>query len=219
MLSEGVFSSNFFFFKYSTCTNLASPCATNVAMPPSSVYKLPEGAVISRTNYYVAFYVQLTNNFNTSLPLLATTFEQFGPIQRRGVRLVDRRDNATLNNGVYYPSYTATPSLVAYPSDCSSVNAQNKPTDNKCIYVNPGRDSDRNTRFMRCVFNHLGLAKHRRRQRRLKGRDASAPLLASERAVVPQQDLRWCPSNTKGTSLPKIWPSREWRSQTRELLK
>jgi len=139
VLSEGVFSSNFFFFKYSTCTNLASPCATNVAMPPSSVYKLPEGAVISRTNYYVAFYVQLTNNFNTSLPLLATTFEQFDQSNGGESDWWIVGTNATLNNGVYYPSYTATPSLVAYPSDCSSVNAQNKPTDNKCIYVNPGQ--------------------------------------------------------------------------------
>jgi hypothetical protein len=139
-LAQGVFSSNFFFFKYSSCTNTKTPCTTNVAIPPSSPNNLPEGAVMSRQNYYVAFYVQLTNNFNTSLPILATTFEQFDQSNGGESDWWIVGTNTTMTNGAYYPSYSSsTPTLTAYPSDCTSVNGRNKPTDSKCIYINPGQ--------------------------------------------------------------------------------
>jgi hypothetical protein len=151
-LAQGAFSANFFFFKYSACINTSTPCTTDVpgGMPPSSVYNIPEGAVIPSPTapfsinnlQYVAFYVQLTNNFNTTLPLLGTTFEQFDPSGAGGSEtnywIVG--SNTTMQNGVYYPNYSSTPTLTAYPSDCANVNpATNKPTDHACIYINPGQ--------------------------------------------------------------------------------
>jgi hypothetical protein len=145
-LSQGVFSSNFFFFKYTACTNTNTPCTTNVAggMPPTSEYNLPEGAVIaSESIYYVAFYVQLTNNFNTTVPLVGTTFEQFDPSGGGGSEsdywIAGVNTTTAVQNGVWYPSYTSTPTLTAYPSDCATVNAQNIPTDHNCIYIKPGQ--------------------------------------------------------------------------------
>ena len=145
VLTEGVFSSNFFFFKYTSCTKISSGSCTTTnpsSIPPSSIYKLPEGNVISSgSNYYVAFYVQLTNNFNTSLPILSTTFEQLD--QSNGGEsdwwIVGTNTSSFITNGAYYPSYSGTPSLTKYPSDCASVNPNNKPTDPTCIYLNPGQ--------------------------------------------------------------------------------
>jgi hypothetical protein len=149
VLSEGVFTSNFFFFKYTSCTSISggfhgSGSCTGTApssIPPASVYQLPEGNVISAgSNYYVAFYVQLTNNFNTTLPILSTTFEQLD--QSNGGEsdwwIAGTNTSSFMTNGAYYPSYSGTPTLTSYPSDCSTVNANNKPTDSSCIYIEPG---------------------------------------------------------------------------------
>ena len=141
-LSEGVFSSNFFFFKYTSCTSSHCSGTNPSSIPPGSVYGLPEGNVISSgSNYYVAFYVQLTNNFNTTLPILSTTFEQLD--QSNGGEsdwwVVGTNSSSFRTNGAYYPSYTGTPSLTAYPTDCATVNGNNKPTDANCIYINPGQ--------------------------------------------------------------------------------
>jgi len=142
VLSEGVFSSNFFFFKYTSCTSSSCHSTNPSSIPPSSIYSLPEGNVISSgSNYYVAFYVQLTNNFNTSLPILSTTFEQLD--QSNGGEsdwwISGTNTSSFLTNGAYYPTYGSSPTLVAYPSDCGTVNANNKPTDHNCIYINPGQ--------------------------------------------------------------------------------
>jgi hypothetical protein len=153
-LSQGAFSSNFFFFKYSSCTNAPSGggggytypsgCTTNVSIPPTSVNSLPEGAVISDgSNYYVAFYVQITNNFNTTLPILQYTYEQFEPSAGSESDWWIVGTTAKMSNGVYYPTYnpggTSVPTLTAYPTDCSAVNSNNVPTDTSCISVAPGQ--------------------------------------------------------------------------------
>ena len=150
VLAQGVFTSNFFFFKYSSCTNTNVPCATNSSsMPPASPYGLPQASVISEGhNYYVAFYVQLTNNFNSPLPLLAQTFEQFDQSNGNESDWWLVGTNSTLTSGghdplsIYYPSYansTGTPSLKHYPADCWKVDSQNRPIDKNCIYLNPGQ--------------------------------------------------------------------------------
>lgn len=151
VLAQGAFSTNFFFFKYSSCTNAPSggaystACTTNTPMPPSSPNNLPEGAVISGgSNYYVAFYIQITNNYNTTLPLLQYTFLQVDPSNGGETDWWIVGTNTTMNNGAYYPNYNPgvsprLPTLTAYPSDCNVVNSKNIPTDNKCIYVNPGQ--------------------------------------------------------------------------------
>jgi hypothetical protein len=145
VLAQGVFSTNFFFFKYSYCyqtsgSGFSSPCTKNAN--PLTISNLPEGAVISGgSNYYVAFYIQITNNYNTSLPLLQYTFLQVDPSNGGETDWWLAGTNTTMTNGVYYPVYPAsgTPTLTAYPSDCNVVNSKNIPTDNKCIYVNPGK--------------------------------------------------------------------------------
>jgi hypothetical protein len=159
VLYQGAFSSNFFFFKYSSCTNAPSSargggysysspgCTTNVAIPPASPNSLPEGTVMSDgSNYYVAYYVRVTNNFNTSLPILQYTYEQFE--QSSGGEsdwwIVGVNSTSFTNYGAYYPTYAPgsspyLPTLTAYPTDCAAVNSKNIPTDTSCIYVNPGK--------------------------------------------------------------------------------
>lgn len=151
VLAQGAFSTNFFFFKYSSCTNAPSggsystKCTTNTPMPPNSPNNLPEGAVISGgSNYYVAFYIQITNNYNTTLPLLSYTFLQVDPSNGGETDWWLVGTNKTMSNGAYYPSYNPgtsprLPTLTAYPSDCNIVNSKNVPTDSNCIYVNPGQ--------------------------------------------------------------------------------
>jgi len=155
VIAQGVFSTNFFFFKYTSCTNAPSgahgsysyttACTTNTAVPASSPTLLPEGAVVSGSaTYYLAFYLQVTNNFNTSIPILASTFLQVDPSAGGETDYWIVGTNTTMQNGAYYPNYAPTaspklPTLTAYPTDCATVNAKNIPTDTKCIYVDPGQ--------------------------------------------------------------------------------
>jgi hypothetical protein len=161
VFAVGPFTTNFFFFKHSSCTNApnsvgnnggysySTACTTNIApssWPPSSPSSLPEGAVISGgSNYYVAFYFQITNNYNTTIPLLQYTFLQVDPSAGGETDWWIVGTNTTMDNGVYYPTYNPSsspmlPTLTAYPSDCGVVNPKtNIPIDNKCIYVNPGQ--------------------------------------------------------------------------------
>ena len=151
VLSVGAFSSDFFFFKYSS---------SSIGMPPSNVWKLPQASVIKAgSNRYVAFYVQLTNNFNTTLPLLATTNEQLDQSAGGESDWWIVGTNATVGsdpgmvgggvvpgdnwqcgaNCVYYPTYGGSPWFTPYPSNCNVVDANNRPTNPSCIYVNPGQ--------------------------------------------------------------------------------
>ena len=144
-LAQGAFTTNFFFFKYSSCyqtsgSSFSSPCTKNAN--PLTIANLPEGAVISGgSNYYVAFYFQITNNYNTTLPLLQYTFLQVDPSSGGETDWWIAGTNASMTNGVYYPNYpsSGTPTLTAYPSDCNNVNSKNVPTDANCIYVDPGK--------------------------------------------------------------------------------
>lgn len=158
VIAQGIFSTNFFFFKYSSCTNAPSggvgsfsyktACTTNIgpSWPPSSPNKLPQGAVISGgSNHYVAFYIQITNNYNTTIPLLQYTFLQVDPSDGGESDWWIVGTNTTMSNGTYYPTYNPgtnplLPTLTAYPSDCNVVNQTTRiPIDNKCIYVKPGQ--------------------------------------------------------------------------------
>ena len=121
-------------------------CTPNTSMPPSSPNKLPEGAVISGGgNYYVAFYLQITNNYNTTIPLLQYTFMQVDPSDGGETDWWIAGTNTTMSNGVYYPNYDPStggllPTLTPYPSDCNKVNSTSgRPYDSGCIYVDPGQ--------------------------------------------------------------------------------
>jgi hypothetical protein len=158
-IAQGAFSTNFFFYKITSCTNkpsgssgsgytYSSPCTKNTSpIPPSVPTNLPQATVISAgSNYYAAFYIQITNNFNTTLPILQYTYFQTEPSAASESDWWIAGTNSSMVNGAYYPNYACSsgctsdiPVLTAYPTDCGTVNSANKPTDPNCIYVNPGQ--------------------------------------------------------------------------------
>jgi hypothetical protein len=146
-IAQGAFTSNFFFFKFSSCvqasgTNFATPCTTNYTAPPN-VENFPEADLISAgSNYYVAFYLNITNTFNEPLPILGYTFVQLESNGNESDWWIVGT-NKSMTAGTYYPTYSpgggGNPTLTGYPADCSTVNAKNLPTDSSCIYVDPGK--------------------------------------------------------------------------------
>jgi hypothetical protein len=120
VLNQGPFSINSFFFKYTSCTNppagvlpvpgfsYASSCATNPAsMPPASTSNLLGGSLISGgTNYYSAFYVELTNNFNTTLVILQYSYVFLDPTNG-GESSYYIVGPATSPYSTYYPNYAS----------------------------------------------------------------------------------------------------------------
>jgi hypothetical protein len=146
--TQGAFSPDFFFLRYSSCfqdtdSDYSSPCTTNYPMPPGSVDDLPSGSYLAGgSNFYVAFYMRITNVFNTTLPIMQYSYTFGDPTISGEVYYFLAGSNTTMTNGAYYPNYAAgggTPTLTGYPTDCNSLKANGKPTDSKCIYVNPGQ--------------------------------------------------------------------------------
>jgi hypothetical protein len=170
--TQGAFAANYFFLKFSACQNgpsgsvgsytYSSPCSTSPAtMPPSSLNALTNGNYISGfSDYYVAYYVQVTNNFNATLPILQYTYLFMDPgISTEAYSfLVGANNSAFRTNGAYYPNYnpggTGIPTLTAYPADCNVVNAKNVPVDTSCLYVNPGQTVT--LTFAACGFSAPG---------------------------------------------------------------
>ena len=142
--TQGAFVVNFFYLKYSSCyqntgSDYVGTCTPNAS--PMMVSKLPSGAFIAAgANFYTAWYVQITNIFNTTLPIMQYSYTYGDPTISGEVFYFLAGANSSMTNGVYYPNYGANPPmLVGYPTDCNTVNAQNRPTDGKCIYLNPGQ--------------------------------------------------------------------------------
>lgn len=127
-------------------SDFAGPCTTNVS--PVSFNILPSASLLSGGgNFYTAFYIQVTNSFNVTLPILQYSYI-FGENSIAGEDFVYLAGvNGTAQapaqgswvNGVYYPGYSGTPSFDQYPNNCNVVNANNIPTNHKCIYANPGQ--------------------------------------------------------------------------------
>jgi hypothetical protein len=144
-LAQGAFTSDFFFFKYSSCTqstggNFAAPCVTNYGAT-LNVEDFPEADLISTgSNYFVAFYLNITNTYNLPLPILNYTFVQIETVENESDWWIVG-NTKTMTDGTYYPSYGGggSPTLTSYPTDCSTVNSNNVPTDPNCIYVDPGK--------------------------------------------------------------------------------
>jgi hypothetical protein len=125
VLNSGPFSANFFYFKYSACTNApssgkyASPCTTTPS--PVTIAGLPAGTVVSGHSYYVAYYIQITNNYNVTLPILPYSFMFTDPtIGGETAYWI-----SGTNTGSYVPNYACSsgctnniPALTAYPSTC-----------------------------------------------------------------------------------------------------
>ena len=137
ILNQGPFTANFFFMKYSACVSMPStghPCKT-VPSPMSFGNLTNADQIQGHTSYYVAFYAQITNNYNTSIAILPYTYFQTDATvgYDSAFFLVG---NSSLPN--YVPDYTGTsgsgnvPTLVPYPSTCIAANTS------ACIQVLPG---------------------------------------------------------------------------------
>ena len=151
--TQGAFSLNAFYFKYSSCTNAPllgryiTPCITNYApMPPPSASSLPGATSISGgSNYYTAYYLQITNNFNATLPILMYSYIFVHPVYTGPTTfyLVGR---ATNPQTTYYPSYsgglnnipTFTPYTATQLTCAESPPNYDPPPPTTCIEVAPG---------------------------------------------------------------------------------
>src|SRR2546426_3047655 len=152
--TQGAFSLNAFFFRYSSCTNgpvlfrYSSPCTTSfVPMPPLSPSGLPGAASISGgSNYYTAYYLQITNNFNATLPILEYSYIFMDPVQggETSFYLVGK---ATSPQTTYYPNYnpltsnnipTLTPYTATQTTCAESAPNFDPPPPTTCIEVAPG---------------------------------------------------------------------------------
>jgi hypothetical protein len=151
-LNQGPFSANSFFFKVSYCYQKtgslfnATVGCTGLTPDPLTVNNLPNANLQNASSdYYDAYYVQVTNNFNTTLPLLQYSFFQTDPTRggESDFYLVGVNNAAFGTNGAYFPSYntagSGNPTLTGYPTDCATVGYNNVPTDPNCIYVEPGQ--------------------------------------------------------------------------------
>ncbi len=153
VLNQGPFSANFFFFRYSSCfqssgSSYAAPCVpTPSPMPPASLNNLIDGAIISGSkNYYVAYYIQVTNNFNTTLPILDTSYFMTDPNHggESAFYIVGTATNPQTN---YFPNYNTgpggKPTLTAYTGSAAAcaetAPLYNPPPPTTCIDVAPGQ--------------------------------------------------------------------------------
>jgi hypothetical protein len=153
VLNQGPFSANYFFFKVSYCYQktgsffAATVGCTGLTPSPLTVANLPNANLQNASSdYYDAYYVQVTNNFNTTLPLLHYSFFQTDPTKggESDFYLVGVNNTAFRTNKAYFPSYNTAgsgdPTLTGYPTDCGTVNGNNVPTDSNCIYIKPGQN-------------------------------------------------------------------------------
>ncbi|HEV2138971.1 MAG TPA: Ig-like domain-containing protein [Nitrososphaerales archaeon] len=165
--TQGAFAANYFFLKYSACTNAptgplgsykyTSPCTTNPAsMPPATLSALPSGNFISSiANYYVTYYVQVTNNFNATLPILDYSYLFMDPgISTEAYSFLI--GTATNPQVPYFPDYCTggggsppcngandlpvfTPYTATAATCAESPPSYNPPPPTTCIDVAPGQ--------------------------------------------------------------------------------
>jgi hypothetical protein len=157
-ITQGAFSINAFFFKASSCYqtsggNWNSPCTTSpTTVPP----KNPDGLTNAGTfsvgyNYYVAWYVNVTNNFPSPLEILQYSFLQFDSSYYNSANpnIVGNEPDFWLAGtasayngaGVYYPNYKMSPpSLTGYTGNlntCPETGPNWTPNSN-CLDISTG---------------------------------------------------------------------------------
>jgi len=137
VLNQGPYSVNFFYFKYSACTNAPSGwvyaphCTT--APSPLQFSKLPTASNINANqSYYVAFYVQIINSYNTSIPILPYTYMLTDPTVGGETPLYLAGNGTTPYVPNYNPGGNGIPVLNPYPSSCLPTDTAN------CITVPAG---------------------------------------------------------------------------------
>ena len=151
VLNQGPFSANFFYFKYSACTNAPSgghggstystsnPCVTT-PNPMTAAGLNPASTIPGASSYYVAFYITVTNNFNVTIPILPYTYFMTDPTYGGESPFYITGDFSSLTYPypTYLPNYspggsTYTPTLTPYPSTCIVSNTAS------CIQLDPGK--------------------------------------------------------------------------------
>ena len=164
VLGQGPFSVNFFVFKYSSCYpngpssshgsySYAAPCASTPArIPPNLLRELGNASLISAgSNYYVAFYFQITNDYNAILPILKYSFvqtESSGNLGEADLYIV----GGPSNSSTIYPNYCQAgggppacgsnnlPVFNAYTATATScAETGGEPPASTCINVSPGK--------------------------------------------------------------------------------
>jgi hypothetical protein len=163
VLGQGPFTVNFFVFKYSSCTNgpsssgghytYSSACSTTPAtMPPNVFRQLGNASLVSAgSNYYVALYFQVTNDYTSILPILKYSFVQFESAKSLGeadMYIV----GGPSNSSSVYPNYCKgggspactndIPTFNAYTATASScAETKGEPPASTCINVSPGQSA------------------------------------------------------------------------------
>jgi hypothetical protein len=158
VLNQGPFTANAFFFKDSYCHQgsgrfYTSPCSQTPT--PLDIPHLPNAnPQDGSADYYVAYYVQVTNNLDTPLALLQYSYFQTDPTLggESNFYLVGPASTYSAASctqpsptGCYFPDYTKpTPTLQAYGGDavtCADGPAPtyNPPSPANCIIIGAGQ--------------------------------------------------------------------------------
>jgi len=150
VLNQGPFTANSFFFKDSYCyqaTGTYYNPQLGCTQTPSTLTlaNLPNAdSQDGSTDYYDAYYVQITNNFNTTLALLQNSYFQTDPTNggESDFFLVGAASTYT-SQGYYFPTYSSTPTLVPYGGStgvcAESAPNYNPPSSANCIDIAPGK--------------------------------------------------------------------------------
>lgn len=143
VLNQGPFSGNFFFFKYSACTSAVSGGKCTTTPSPLTFANLPAASLIKGSYEYVAFYIQITNNYNVTLPILPYTYFMTDPSSGGESPFFIVGDPGNVGSDCQIasspcnpnlpsiPSYSP-PTLTAYPSTCIATSTAS------CINILPG---------------------------------------------------------------------------------
>jgi hypothetical protein len=157
VLNQGPFTANSFFFKDSYCLQstgryYTSPCVQTPAT--LTIANLPNANPQNGSaDYYVAYYVQVTNNFNTTLALLQYSYFQTDPTLGGESNFYLAGPASSYSSGTctsspptacYFPDYTKpTPLLQGYGGDAitcaETAPAFNPPSSANCIDIAPGQ--------------------------------------------------------------------------------
>ena len=181
VITQGAFTANFLFYKFSACqtpphelsggtyptysytgvttgTYPCNPTPTQITTPGTMNDGLLNDAFLlySAGNYYVAYYVSLTNDFNQTLPILQYSYLYMDP----GISgeqyyflagaATDYYNSATKTYSSYYPNYNvanSVPTLDAYSAtttSCAEVynplyQNYTVPSPSTCINIHPGQ--------------------------------------------------------------------------------
>jgi len=137
VLNQGPFSANFFFYKYSACTNAppySGHCTTTPTYPVTFANLNNANSVTGSSSYYVAFYAQVTNNFNQTISILPYSYFQVDATVGADSPFFIVGNPSSLP---YIPNYNPggnnVPTLSPYPTSCIASSTST------CINVAPGQ--------------------------------------------------------------------------------